>query len=586
MTTVISDTDSDVRKTPVQPIQIYNTLSRTKEPLQPVIPGKVSIYLCGPTVYDKAHIGHMVGPVIFDTVKRYLVYSGYDVTWVVNITDVDDKLINKANERGISMQEVADENTADYLLNLSDMGVDGIDQMPKATETMAGIIDFTRELIDKGFAYEVQGDVFFDVLKDLEYGKLTNRSVSDVQGQGGEAAARKRSAADFALWKSAKAGEPSWDSPWGAGRPGWHIECSAMSRAIFGESFDIHGGGLDLVFPHHENEIAQSECCHGKPMAKIWMHNGLLRASAASGKVGGRGDRDANGPGAGEKMSRSKGAGGLADLIGRQGGERIRFFLLRTHYRSTVLFSEEAIEEAGAGLETFYRFFKRYERITGESYYDVPSAATRDDREIDRTGDDVLSVVAGARQRFLAAMDDDFNTGGAIGDLFELVRALNKYIDEQQLESPDSRSDTKLDVLRQDVKTLRELSATLGLFLSPVEKADCENVELIGGVMALLIEVRAAGRRNKNFAVADRVRDGMGPLGITLEDRADGTDWTAEPGLGEETLNELMKLVIQVRGGARAGKDFATADQIRDGLIAIGIHLEDRANDTDWSIEG
>ncbi len=586
MTTVISDTDSDVHKAPIQPIQIYNTLSRTKEPLQPVIPGKVSIYLCGPTVYDKAHIGHMVGPVIFDTVKRYLVYSGYDVTWVVNITDVDDKLINKANERGISMQEVADENTADYLLNLSDMGVDGIDQMPKATETMAGIIDFTRELIDKGFAYEVQGDVFFDVLKDLEYGKLTNRSVSDVQGQGGEAAARKRSAADFALWKSAKAGEPSWDSPWGAGRPGWHIECSAMSRAIFGESFDIHGGGLDLVFPHHENEIAQSECCHGKPMAKIWMHNGLLRASAASGKVGGRGDRDANGPGAGEKMSRSKGAGGLADLIGRQGGERIRFFLLRTHYRSTVLFSEEAIEEAGAGLETFYRFFKRYERITGESYYDVPSAATRDDREIDRTGDDVLSVVAGARQRFLAAMDDDFNTGGAIGDLFELVRALNKYIDEQQLESPDSCSDTKLDVLRQDVKTLRELSATLGLFLSPVEKADCENVELIGGLMALLIDVRAAGRRNKKFAVADRVRDGMGPLGITLEDRADGTDWTAEPGLGEETLNELMKLVIQVRGDARASKDFVTADQIRDGLIAIGIHLEDRANDTDWSIEG
>ncbi len=586
MTTVISDTDSDVHKAPIQPIQIYNTLSRTKEPLQPVIPGKVSIYLCGPTVYDKAHIGHMVGPVIFDTVKRYLVYSGYDVTWVVNITDVDDKLINKANERGISMQEVAEENTADYLLNLSGMGVDGIDQMPKATETMAGIIDFTRELIDKGFAYEVKGDVFFDVLKDLEYGKLTNRSVSDVQGQGGEAAARKRSAADFALWKSAKAGEPSWDSPWGAGRPGWHIECSAMSRAIFGESFDIHGGGLDLVFPHHENEIAQSECCHGKPMAKIWMHNGLLRASAASGKVGGRGDRDANGPDAGEKMSRSKGAGGLADLIGRQGGERIRFFLLRTHYRSTVLFSEEAIEEAGAGLETFYRFFKRYERITGESYYDVPSAATRGDRENDRTGDDVLSVVAGARQRFLAAMDDDFNTGGAIGDLFELVRALNKYIDDQQLESPDSRSDAKLDVLRQDVKTLRELSATLGLFLSPVEKADCENVELIGGVMALLIDVRAAGRRNKNFAVADRVRDGMGPLGITLEDRADGTDWTAEPGLGEETLNELMKLVIQVRGGARVGKDFATADQIRDGLIAIGIHLEDRANDTDWSIEG
>jgi cysteinyl-tRNA synthetase len=585
MSTAVTSDETMTDNAPTQTIQIYNTLTRTKEPLEPVTPGKVGIYLCGPTVYDKAHIGHMVGPVIFDTIKRYLVYCGYRVNWVVNITDVDDKLINKANERGISMQEVAEENTADYLSNLAGMGVDDIDQMPKATETMDGIIDFTRQLIDKGFAYESEGDVFFDVLKDAEYGKLTNRSVADVQGEGGEAAARKRSPADFALWKSAKPSEPSWDSPWGPGRPGWHIECSAMSRAILGESFDIHGGGLDLIFPHHENEIAQSECCHGKPMANIWMHNGLLRAAVA-GKVGGRGDREDAATDAGGKMSRSKGAGGLADLIGRQGGERIRFFLLRTHYRSTVLFSEAAIEEAGTGLDTFYRFFKRYERITGESFYDVQAATTRSDGEVGATDDKTLSEFAEARSRFLAAMDDDFNTGSAVGDLFELARTLNKYVDDQQLESADQRDEGKLEVLRQGARTLRELSGTLGLFVRPIEKAGGENSELIGGIMSLLIDVRNAARKNKNFAVADQVRDAMGPIGITLEDRANGTDWTAESGTNAETLIELMKLVIQLRGDARTNKDFATADQIRDGLTEIGVQLEDRADGTDWSVGG
>ncbi len=594
MSTVMASIAGTAKQSPAHTIQIYNTLTRTKEPLEPVTPGKVGIYLCGPTVYDKAHIGHMVGPVIFDTIKRYLSYCGYEVTWVVNITDVDDKLINKANERGISMREVAEENTADYLQNLAGMGVDGIDHMPKATETMDAIIAFTQSLIDKGFAYEVDGDVFFDVGKDPEYGKLTNRSVADLQGEGGGAAARKRSAADFALWKAAKPGEPSWDSPWGAGRPGWHIECSAMSREILGETFDIHGGGLDLVFPHHENEIAQSECCHGKPMAKIWMHNGLLRAAAA-GKVGGRSDREgaatdqsnpSNPSDAGGKMSRSKGAGGLADLIERQGGERIRFFLLRTQYRSTVLFGETAIEEAATGLETFYRFFKRYERITGDSFYDIRTASTRVDGEIEGDDDPLLAAVAEARQSFLAAMDDDFNTGSAIGELFELVRTLNKFVDDQQLESADRRDTAKLDLLRQGACTLRELSSTLGLFVRPVEKAGSGDTELIDGVMKLLIAVRAASRKNKNFAVADRIRDAMGPLGIALEDRADGTDWTAAAGTSDTTLGELMKLVIELRGEARKNKDFATADQIRDGVAAIGITLEDRPDGTDWSIQG
>src|SRR5262245_59044155 len=302
-------------------LRVYSTLSKRKEPFETVRAGKVGIYLCGPTVYDKAHIGHMVGPVIFDSIKRYLTYLGYDVDWVVNITDVDDKLIKKANERGISMLQVAEENIADYNSNLTALGVDQIDHFPRATDCMPDIVEFIEALVERGFAYASDGDVYFDVGKDSEYGKLSNRSIESMQGEGGETASRKRHVADFALWKSAKAGEPSWDSPWGKGRPGWHIECSAMSKKLLGETFDIHGGGLDLVFPHHENEIAQSECCHGKPMVRYWAHNGLLRAGTASAKIGGRTEKAAVSLAAGDsptatdtvsgKMSRSKGAGGL-----------------------------------------------------------------------------------------------------------------------------------------------------------------------------------------------------------------------------------------------------------------------------------
>jgi len=294
-------------------IEIYSTLSRAKAPLVTVKPGHVGIYLCGPTVYKPSHIGHMVGPVIFDTVKRHLAYSGYDVTWVVNITDVDDKIIAESTARGTTMAKLAEEMTADYLGNLAALGVTGIDEMPKATDHIGTIIAFIEGLITKGFAYASDGDVYFDVTRDPDYGKLTNRSVEQTQGEGGSTADRKRSAADFALWKKAKPGEPSWESPWGAGRPGWHIECSAMCKAILGETFDIHGGGLDLVFPHHENEIAQSESLHGKPMASFWMHNGLMQAGAAAGKVGGRprdgGDDAADAAAqAATKISKSTGA--------------------------------------------------------------------------------------------------------------------------------------------------------------------------------------------------------------------------------------------------------------------------------------
>jgi cysteinyl-tRNA synthetase len=574
-------------------LQVYSTLSKRKERFRTVEAGKVGIYLCGPTVYDKAHIGHMVGPVIFDCIKRYLVYCGYDVTWVVNITDVDDKLIKKANERGISMLDVADENIADYHYNLNALGVDQVDHFPRATDCMDEIIALIGSLIEQGFAYESAGDVYFEVGKDREYGKLSNRNLEEMQGEGGGTAARKRGLADFALWKTAKPGEPAWDSPWVKGRPGWHIECSAMSRKLLGETFDIHGGGLDLVFPHHENEIAQSECCHAKPMVTYWAHNGLLRASSAAGKVGGRSEREsesvdgaaasaASEEQASGKMSRSKGAGGLAQLIERQGGERIRFFLLRTHYRSTVLFNEPAIEEAGTGLETFYRFFKRYERITGKSIYDLEFPTTREAGEIEAGASELLGEVAALRKKFITAMDDDFNTGGAIGELFELARTLNRYCDTHELETPAKRSG-KIEPFERACVTLRELTAILGLFGTPISVGGATggaSDELLSQVMQLVIDLRTEARSNKKFATADAIRDGIGPLGITLEDRAGGTEWS---GGGADTLDGIMKLLVELRQTARASKDFATSDAIRDRLAALGVTLEDRAGGTEWS---
>ncbi|QDT75360.1 cysteine--tRNA ligase [Lacipirellula limnantheis] len=553
-------------------LTVYNTLSKKKEPFRTVEEGKVGIYLCGPTVYDKAHIGHMVGPVIFDCIKRYLKYCGYHVTWVVNITDVDDKLINKANDRGITMLEVAEENIADYNGNLAALGVDQIDHFPRATECMPEIIAIVQSLIDSGYAYESEGDVYFDVTKDREYGKLSNRSLDQVQGDGGGGAERKRSSADFALWKSAKPGEPAWDSPWAKGRPGWHIECSAMSKKLLGETFDIHGGGLDLVFPHHENEIAQSECCHGKTFATYWAHNGLLRKDSESGKIGGGG--------ASEKMSRSKGAGGLATLIAKQGGERIRFFLLRTHYRSTVLFSEEAIEEAAIGLESFYRLFKRYHRITKGDFYHLQARAHRTEGDTQSTGNAALDAAAACKAKFIAAMDDDFNTGGAIGELFELAKIANRYCDEHNLEGGGADNATIGD-LTLLMATIKELSNILGIFLQPPAlPGGSATDELLSKVMPLVIELRAEARAAKNFAVADAIRDGLAPTGVKLEDRAGGTEWT---GGGEGAIDKVMAMLIDLRQTSRKNKDFKTSDAIRDRLAAVGVILEDRSGGTEWT---
>lgn len=521
-------------------IRVYNTLTKTKEPFETVTPGKVGIYLCGPTVYKPSHIGHMVGPVIFDAVKRYLVYCGYQVTWVVNITDVDDKLINESNARGMTMTALAEEMTADYMDNLGAMGIDTIDHFPRATASIDEIIKITQTLVDKGFAYAADGDVYFDVAHDPEYGKLSNRSIESLHGDGGDMAGRKRAAADFALWKGAKPGEPAWDSPWGKGRPGWHIECSAMSRQLLGETFDIHGGGLDLVFPHHENEIAQSECAHGKPQAKYWMHNGLMQASNEVGKVGGRNTREAEiaaGDQAAQesgKLGKSKGASAFRDLLKKFAGETIRYFVLNTHYRRPIDFSEERIADVEKGLAAFYRFFQRYERVTGESFYKVPMITARPAGDEGASDAALPAELRTFRERFLASMDDDFNTGGAIGVLQQLLNSLNRLVETKDLEGAGKQDAASMASLKAGTRVLRELAGTLGLFrAAPKSPAALDEESGTGGgltakLLELLIALRAEARKSKNFALSDQIRDRLAALGVTLEDRPDGTGWTIQ----------------------------------------------------------
>ncbi len=515
-------------------IRIYNTLSKAKEVFQPLSPPSVGIYLCGPTVYKPCHIGHMVGPVIFDTVKRYLSYCGYRVTLVINITDIDDKLIVESQRRGMTVAQLAEEVTADYMANLLAMGVDTVDHFPRAAAHIDEIIRFTEALVAREFAYVADGgDVYFDVAKDREYGKLSHRELESMQGEGGDMRERKRSLADFALWKGAKPDEPSWPSPWGNGRPGWHIECSAMSRRLLGESFDIHGGGLDLVFPHHENEIAQSECCHGKPQAKYWMHNGLMQAADEVGKVGGRNTRSADEPDAlaqaAGKLAKSKGASPLAELLKRFSPETIRLFLLSSHYRRPIYFSEDRIREAETSLDTFYRFFQRYERIVGESFYSlVPRASRGADLATSAEADSAAVEIFDAhRRRFLEAMDDDFNTGGAIGDLFELVRALNKHVDMARLEEAAANTPKNRATLQYGTAVLRELAAVLGLFRVPVRDSGSDDA-LVEDLLKLLVAMRGEARQAKNFALADRIRTGLAELSVTLEDRPGGTVWTIQ----------------------------------------------------------
>jgi cysteinyl-tRNA synthetase len=517
-------------------LRVYNTLSRQKEDFTTVEPGKVKMYLCGPTVYKPAHIGHMVGPVIFDTIKKYLAYSGYDVTWVVNITDVDDKIIVRAQEKGTSPEALAKEMTQDYFDNLKTMNVDGIDQFPYATQHIRDMHEIIQTLIDKGYAYPLNGDVYFECTKDADYGKLSGRNLEQLlAGTRAETKDGKHHPADFALWKGSKAGEPSWESPWGPGRPGWHIECSAMARKILGDTIDIHGGGLDLMFPHHENELAQSESCTGKPFARYWLHNGLMQASGQAGKVGGahsrqgdaadlnaaKEDQEAN------KLAGSKGAASVKELFARHDPETVRFFLLATHYRSPIDFSDERIDEIGKSLDGFYRLFETYERVTGKSFYDLtaPKKHASEPTASD-TGafSEFVTEVAALKQRFLDAMDDDFNTGGAVGALFDLRKTINGFIGGHALDGGKG-DPAAVAVLVSAMTVLKELAQLLGVFSAPRPKVAGADDALVDDLMQLIIQIRADARKNKNFPVADLIRNRLGELKITLEDRTEKTYW-------------------------------------------------------------
>lgn len=515
------------------PLRVYNTLSRQKEDFQTVEPGQVKMYLCGPTVYKPAHIGHMVGPVIFDTVKRYLTYCGYKVTWVVNITDVDDKLINRANEKKMTVEALAKEMTQDYFDNLKTMAVDGIDHFPYATQHIQEMQDIISTLIEKGYAYPLDGDVYFNCTKDEDYGKLSGRSLTEMlAGTRAETHGGKHHPADFALWKGSKPGEPAWESPWGPGRPGWHIECSAMAKKILGDSIDIHGGGLDLMFPHHENELAQSESCTGKPFARYWLHNGLMQASGAPGKVGGGHDKHGDKPvdmaakeaQEANKLAGSKGAASVKELFAKHDPETIRFFLLATHYRSPIDFSDERIAETGKSLEGFYRLFETYERVAGQSFYSLSSSATRSSESLAGTPAEFFAELNSLRQRYLDAMDDDFNTGGAVGVLFDLRKTLNGFIGDQKLDTAAANKSV-IPALTAGMTLLKELASILGVFREAKKKSAGADDGLLDGLMQLVIQIRADARKNKNFAVADLIRNKLNELKIVLEDRTDQTLW-------------------------------------------------------------
>lgn len=498
-------------------LRVYNTLTRQKEPFKTVVPGKVTMYVCGPTVYKPSHLGHMVGPVIFDTVKRYLTYLGFEVKFVVNITDVDDKLIVEAPKQGISVSELAERVTKDYVANLQKLNVTSIDSMPRATHHIGDIIDIINGLIAKGFAYPAGGDVYFDVTKDDDYGKLCNRDPEQLEaGARIEVSDKKRSPGDFALWKAAKPGEPAWDSPWGQGRPGWHIECSAMSMKLLGKTLDIHGGGLDLQFPHHENELAQSESFNGVPFVNYWMHNGLMRIHSQASKI-----KDAKTGDEPQKMSKSLGNEIVVHKLFERGvqPETLRFFLLATHYRRPIDYSEERLEEVGRGLDGFYRFFERYERITKESFYRV-KAPTIQVSPVGGPSDEFVAL----RKRFLDHMDDDFNTGGAVGVLYELLSALNRFADSVQLEAGKGTNAEKL-AFERGAGYLKELGQILGVFLKPAEKLKSADDDLANGLMQLLIDLRAEARKAKNFALGDQIRKRLTEIGVTLEDRPSGTIW-------------------------------------------------------------
>ena len=475
-------------------IKVYNTLTKQKEEFVPLEPGKVKMYVCGVTPYNHPHIGNARPFITWDVIRRYLEYRGLDVFHVQNFTDVDDKIINTANGEGVDWDVVANRYIASYFEVMDKLNVRRAHLYPRVSDHMAEIIAMVEQLITTGHAYEVDGDVYYKVQSFPEYGKLSGRSLEEMQaGARVEVDDRKQHPMDFALWKSAKPGEPSWDSPWGPGRPGWHIECSAMSFKYLGSGFDFHGGGSDLVFPHHENEIAQSEAFTGtEPFVKYWLHNGFITVNQ-------------------EKMSKSLNNFFLVkDILEHFPAETVRFFILSTHYRSPLDFSDERLTESGRALERL--------RTAAEN---LASAAALPPAPPDDNSAVLLQAAQQARQSFEAAMDDDFNTALAISALFGLAKEINIY--RNKLAHGQCGCNHQALVAAKDVYLL--MSDILGILLTPTEGQQSPTEDLVEDLMEIIIALRQQARQKKEWSTADSIRDQLGRLGITLEDSPGGVRW-------------------------------------------------------------
>lgn len=462
-------------------MRLYNTLSRKKEEFKPITPGKVKMYVCGPTVYNYFHIGNGRTFIVFDTIRRYLEYRGYDVEFVQNFTDIDDKMIKKANEENTTVKEVGDRFIAEYYKDADKLNIERATTNPRATEYIQDIIDFVSELIEKGYAYEVDGDVYFSTKKFADYGKLSGQNIEDLQaGARISVDERKKDPMDFAVWKAEKPGEPSWDCPWGKGRPGWHIECSCMARKILGETIDIHAGGMDLAFPHHENEIAQSEALTGKPFANYWLHSAYINVNN-------------------QKMSKSLNNFFTArEILEEYDADVIRFFMLSAHYRIQINFSKDLLDSAKASVERLYNAIGNLENLLDEV-----SVEKMTEEEVE-----YLASLDKYRKKYIEKMDDDFNTADAITVLFELSKDLNTNIS----------IDSSKELVTKSLELMRELGKPLGMLQKTTKGSLEDEVEA-------LIEQRQQARKNRDFALADKIRDDLKARGIILEDTPQGVRW-------------------------------------------------------------
>lgn len=467
-------------------VQVYNTMTQKKEEFIPREPGKVSIYVCGVTPYADTHLGHARPTVVWDVIKRFFRMLGYETFHVTNFTDVDDKIIARALEEGVSALEISKRYIAEYLASMDALGVERADVYPKVSEHMPEIIELVEKLVEKGNAYVANGDVFFHVASFPEYGKLSKQRLEELrEGTRFEVDPAKRDAADFALWKEAKPEEPAWESPWGEGRPGWHIECSAMSLKYLGESFDFHGGGNDLVFPHHENEIAQSEAATGSELARYWVHNGMVNLKDT-------------------KMSKSIGnVIAVRELLKRYPAELLRFYLLSAHYRSALEYYEGKLEEVGKG-------WTRLNDAVRNLKLDLERAEETELTDFDR---ETMEGLARFEEEFIAALADDFNTARAFGVLFDVVREVNGY--------KHQKGRTR-QVLQKAYDILQKFA---GDILGVLREEAGQDSGLVEALMELLLELRQELRKQKNFALADQIRDQLAGLGVTVEDTPEGPRW-------------------------------------------------------------